>query len=74
MVLKIDNAKKLESLCFYCHLTGIIAIFLGLAVAFMKLIDQDFQDIQVGLLIFIMGYAFVKISVKLQRILNDEKQ
>jgi len=71
--MKQESIKSLESLSLYCHIGGIITIFIGILVVFMNVVNGDFRHIQVGLFIFITGYAFVKISTQLADILVTEK-
>jgi len=71
--MKQENIKALENLSLFCHFSGVISIFLGIIVIFMDLLNNDFGHIQVGIFIFIVGYAFFKISTKLNNILFSEK-
>ena len=60
--MRAENKKSLENLSLYCHLCGVITVFIGLAVTFMNFLNSDFRHIQVGIFVFVVGYALVKIS------------
>ena len=70
--MRTESIKSLESLNWYCHLGGLFSVFIGLVVSFMDLLKGDFSHIHVGIYIFFTGYALVKISAKLSKILADE--
>ncbi len=67
------NRRSLDRLSIFCHLSGVITVFLGIVVCLMDLLNGDFRHIQVGIFICVTGYAFVKISVRLEEILQSEK-
>jgi hypothetical protein len=71
--MKRANERDMENLSFYCHVCGLITIFLGIVIIFLNFLQDDVRNIQSGIFIFIVGYAFVKISSKIGRILQDEK-
>lgn len=71
--MKPENIKILESLSLFCHVSGIITVFLGIIVILMDLANNDFGHIQVGFFILITGYAFVKISSQLSKVLFSEQ-
>jgi len=71
--MKEKNVKTLESLSLFCHLSGIITVFLGIIIILMDLANNDFTHIQIGFFVLVTGYAFVKISSKLSMILYSEK-
>jgi uncharacterized membrane protein HdeD (DUF308 family) len=71
--MKLTSVKSLENLSLFCHVSGVITVFLGIIVILMDLVNNDFAHIQVGFFVLATGYAFVKISSKLEKILNDEK-
>lgn len=68
-----QNTRSLESLSWFCHLCGVLSIFIGMTVSLMNLINRDFFHIQSGLFIFASGYALIKISAKITQILNSER-
>ena len=70
----LGNIKILEHLNGYASLAGIVNIFLGLLVIFVDTVRQDWMHLQVGVYIFITGYAFVKISEKIWKIIEIEKK
>ena len=72
--MKPANVKLLENLSLYCHISGIITVFLGIIVILLDISNNDFAHIQVGFFILVTGYSFVKISSKLSMILHDESQ
>jgi len=61
------NIKELRNLSKVCHRSGILPIFLGILVTFIGGINIDPYTLAVGLLIFIVGYAFVKIADKINK-------
>ena len=67
------NIKTLENLSLFCHFSGIITVFLGIIVIFMDLSNKDFAHIQIGFFVLATGYAFVKISSKISRVLCNEE-
>jgi len=68
-----QNARSLESLSWFCHLCGVLSVFIGMSVTLMNLINRDFFHIQSGLFIFASGYALIKISTKIMLIVNSER-
>jgi hypothetical protein len=72
--MKIENIKSLERLSLFCHFSGLFSVFIGLAVAFMDLLNRDVRHVQVGIYVFITGYALAKISAKISSILLSESQ
>ena len=71
--MKSENVKTLESLSLFCHLSGIITVFLGIVVILMDLVNSDFKHIQAGFFILVTGYAFVKIAAKLSGVYQSEQ-
>lgn len=63
----------MERLSIFCHIGGVITVFLGILVALMDLLNRDFRHIQVGIFICVTGYALVKISSRIEKILLEEK-
>ena len=61
------NVKNLQNLSKVCHRSGILPIFLGILVMFIGGINFSAYTLAVGLLIFIVGYAFVKIADKINK-------
>ena len=72
--MKTKNIRALESLSFFCHLCGLGCIILGLLIVFMDIVNHNYMNIQTGILIIAIGYAFVKIASKINLILNEEKR
>jgi hypothetical protein len=72
--MKDHNLISLERLSLYCHLCGIVTIFLGILTIGLNLVAQDFRNMQSGIFIFAVGYAFTKISSRLQSIIYEEKK
>ena len=68
-----ESIKALENLSLYCYYCGIIPIFLGILIIFVDVMNNNIPHILVGLFIFISGYAFVKISAVLTKILIIER-
>lgn len=71
--MREESRKSLDRLSLFCHIGGIITVFLGILVCLMDLLNHDFRHIQVGIFICATGYAFVKISSRLEEILRSEK-
>ena len=72
--MKAKNRIAFENLSLFCHFSGMIVLFLGITVVCMDLMNKDFKHIQVGLFIFAVGYAVLKISTKINNILEDENR
>ena len=70
--MKAENVRALENLSLYCHVSGVLTVFLGIIVILIDLSNKDFDHIQVGFFVLATGYAFVKISTKISRILRAE--
>ena len=70
--MKPENAKSLESLGLFCHYCGIFSVFIGVVVTFMDVLNGDFGHIQIGIFLFAVGYALVKISSRITEILFSE--
>lgn len=68
------NVKILENLSLFCHFSGIITVFLGITIVLMDLADKDYEHIQIGFFILTVGYAFVKISAKISRVICIEER
>jgi uncharacterized membrane protein HdeD (DUF308 family) len=71
--VKLKNLKILENLSLFCHFSGIITVFLGIVVILMDLSNKDFAHIQIGFFVLATGYALVKISSKISRVICDEE-
>jgi uncharacterized membrane protein HdeD (DUF308 family) len=71
--MKPENIKILESLSLFCHVSGIITVFLGVIIILMDLANNDFSHIQVGFFVLVTGYALVKISSQLSAVLYSEQ-
>ena len=61
------NVKNLQNLSKVCHRSGILPIFLGILIIFIGGIDGNLYILTVGLLIFIVGYSYVKIADKIKK-------
>ena len=70
--MREEHRQELEKLSKICYCAGIFPIFLGLIVIFIRVVNRDWTNTMVGILIFTMGYACVKISTKLKKILSLE--
>ena len=70
--MKQENVKSLESLSLFCHYCGIFTVFIGAVITFMDVLKGDFGHIQVGIFLFAVGYALVKISSRITEILISE--
>jgi len=68
-----ENVKVMENLSLYSHFGGMFSVFVGLVVVFIDFLNGDFAHIQVGIYIFVTGYAFVKVSQRLTQVLIDER-
>jgi len=71
--MKEQNTSSLDNLSRTAYRSGVFSVFLGVLVAFVHVINGDFTQILVGLLIFIMGYGLVKVASKIRFVINDEK-
>ena len=70
--MKSENQQELRNLSRTAYRSGILPFFLGLAIVFIGIRNQDVFDGAVGLFVFIVGYAFVKISSKLKAVIIKE--
>ena len=70
--MRPENEKSLERLSLLCHVCGLFSVFLGLVVAFIDLLNNDMRHIQIGIYVFFTGYALVKISSRISKVLFDE--
>lgn len=71
--MKSDNVNALEKLSLFCHFGGLFSVFIGIVVILMNLVSSDFKHIQVGIYIFVTGYALFKIGARITAIVADEK-
>ena len=71
--MKKENELALERLSLFCHIVGLFSVFIGLVVSFMELLSGNIIRMQTGLYIFITGYALVKISSKIAKVLLSEQ-
>lgn len=71
-MMKRPNYNSLENLSLFSYFAGLITMFLGVVVIVMDILQGYFDHIQVGIFIFAIGYALVKISQRITGILNDE--
>lgn len=70
--MRVQNRQSLESLVLFCHIGGLIIMFLGFLIVGMDLLNNDFSHIQVGIFIFVIGYTYLKISSTIGSILSTE--
>ena len=71
--MKEHNTKFLDNLSKTSYRCGVFIVFLGILVMFIHIINQDYTQALVGLLIFITGYGYAKISTKIRNIIKDEQ-
>ena len=71
--MKEDNAKALNNLSRTSYRAGVFIVFLGVLVMFVHVVNQQYTSVLVGLLIFITGYGFAKISTKIKSVLKSEQ-
>ena len=71
--MKRASVNVLENLSLFCHISGVITVFLGIVIILMDLLNKDFLHIQIGFFVLATGYAFVKVSFKLSTVLYNEK-
>lgn len=71
--MKTQNISALNKLAGFCKYVGLIFVFLGIVVGFIDFLNQDWIHMQVGFLIFMCGYTFVKIGAKIASVLFDER-
>ena len=62
-----ENTKSLQNLSKVCYRSGVLPIFLGVLVVFIGGININPYTMSVGLLIFIVGYSYVKIAGKINK-------
>lgn len=67
-----QNRKSLESLSWTCHLCGMFSVFIGLSLSLFNFLNKNWMNIQASLYILATGYALIKISNKLEKILYSE--
>lgn len=72
--MKERNIRSLENMSLFCHLCGLVSVFLGFIVVFLELGNRGIAFIQAGLFIVATGYTYVKISERIARIILDEKK
>ena len=71
--MKEQNAKALDNLSRTCYRSGVFIVFLGVLVSFIHVVNKDFTQALIGLLIFIMGYGYAKIATKVKNVLKSEQ-
>ena len=71
--MKEQNSKALDNLSRTCYRSGVFIVFLGILVGFIHVVNQDYAQALVGLLIFITGYGYAKISSKIRTIIKSEQ-
>lgn len=72
--MKSQNVRSLESLSLFCHVCGLITVIIGIVIVFTDLINKNFLQIQIGVFVIAVGYAFVKIAAKISLVVLDEKR
>lgn len=60
------KTKELQNLATVCRRSGILPIFLGILVIFIGAVNGQPYTITVGLLMFIVGYSYVKVAQKIE--------
>jgi hypothetical protein len=70
--MRAENIQALNRLSMISHIVGLFSVFIGVAVSFFDLLKNDVTHLQVGLYVFITGYAFVKIAKQISEILVIE--
>ena len=71
--MKEENVKALESLSKTAYRSGILPVFLGILILFIGVVNKETSTTLTGLFVFIVGYAFIKISSKISNVLKSEK-
>jgi hypothetical protein len=71
--MKEKNVTALWRLSRFCRNSGFVCVALGFIVIGLDLFLRDFVHLQVGIFIFICGYAFLKIGSKISGLLFDER-
>jgi len=61
------GTKELQNLATVCRRSGILPIFLGILIMFIGGVNFAAYTFAVGLLIFIVGYSYVKIAQKIEK-------
>ncbi len=72
--MKIKNVNSLDRLSLFCNFSGLITVLLGILVILIDLSNRDFDHIQIGFFILIVGYAFKKIASKISMVTCDEER
>ena len=70
--MRSESRESLERLCTFCDVCGLFCIGIGMAIVFIDLLERNMLHIQVGIYIFISGYAYVKIARRVANVLIRE--
>ncbi|HNV23494.1 MAG TPA: hypothetical protein PLH56_00640 [Candidatus Omnitrophota bacterium] len=70
--MKEENIKMLQNLSTTAYRSGFLPVFLGLLVVFVSVIYGKISEVPIGILIFFLGYTFIKISQKINSVLDAE--
>lgn len=70
--MKEENIKALHNLSTTAYRSGFLPVFLGLLVVFLSVIYGKIGEAPIGILIFFLGYSFIKISQKINSVLDAE--
>ena len=71
--MKRENINVMERLSLFCHIAGMISVFMGLVVAFMEILSGEINRSPIGIYVFMTGYGLVKISSTLAKIIYSER-
>lgn len=70
--MKQENSKALDNLSRTCYRSGVFILFLGVLIMFIHVVNRDYTQMLVGLLIFITGYGYAKISNKIKKVISSD--
>ena len=71
--MKDENSRSLDNLGRTCYRSGVFILFLGVLITFIHIVNQNYNQALVGILVFITGYGYAKIAAKLRNVINSEK-
>ena len=72
MLLMLIALGLVEAFVIVSVRNPVFIIAVGVVIAFMDFLKRDFAHIQVGIFLFAVGYALVKISSRITEILISE--
>ena len=70
--MKEENIRILQNLSTTAYRSGFLPVFLGLLVIFVSIFYGKLGEVPIGILIFFLGYTFIKISQKINGVLDAE--